>query len=152
MLISKMPGYQAGQRQYGYHTSAGSAYSNHAPESSWDQVHGQSIQPTFVPSDADDDLDDDNDFDPDDELDDDSSEPGSIRVDEDEDADFEESSFGDDDVFNEVGTEPVPGSSTKSPGSDTKTSGSGTKATKTGFAGEIPDSVEALDFDSFMIN
>ena len=172
MLISRMPGYQAGQRQYGYHTNAhGSSNSNYHSGSSWGQVQGQSIQPTFVPVDDEDsdDEDNDNDFDPDElpKVSSDPGEPGSIRVDEDsEDADFEESSFDGDDAFDDIeaeagsGSRSKPsgsgskssGSGSKSRGSKTKTSGSGTKAKKTGFAGQVPDSVESLDFRSFMVN
>jgi hypothetical protein len=161
MLISRMPGYQTGHGQYGHHSGLpASAYSDYSHGSSWDQGHAaQSIQPTFLPvddGDLDSDEDDDNDFETDDmpEVNSDPDEPGSIRVNEDsgEDADFEESSFGDDDVFDDFDADSDAGSMTKEPGSSTKGSGSGTKATKTGFSTAEPGGFDAMDLQSFMVN
>ena len=184
MLISRMPQYQTGHRQYGHHSILPhSSFSNHSG-SSWDQAPGQSIQPTFVPVDDefdDEDEEDDNDLDTS-GSESDLDEPRSIREDDiDENADFEESSFGDEDAFDDFdaesfdsetkpsgsGTKPS-GSGTKPSGSGTKPSGSGTKpsgsgsgskasgsktkASKTGFSREEPGSLKSLDFESFMVN
>ena len=173
-LISQQPGYQAAYHQYRNRnrpTDPGVPYSVYAPTSdanrNWNSGHGQSIQPTFVPvddedEDGEDEADDDNDFVADDDIPEvtsDPDEPGSIRVDEDseEDADFEESSFDDDGAFDEFDAEAGSGtkdsgSTLKRPGSDTETSGSGTKATKTGFSQPDPGSFEAMDFNSYLTN
>ena len=129
MLVSRMPQYQTGHHQYGNHSILPhSSFPNHSG-SSWDQGPGQSIQPTFVP--VDDEADNENDFKPADppSVTADSEEPGSIHVDEDldEDAGFEESSFGDQDAFDDIEAESF-GSESKSSGSDTKSSGSESKS------------------------
>ena len=131
MLISRMPQYQTGHHQYGNHSILPhSSFPNHSG-SSWDQGPGQSIQPTFVPVDDVDEADNENDFKPADppSVTADSEEPGSIHVDEDldEDAGFEESSFGDQDAFDDIEAESF-GSESKSSGSDTKSSGSESKS------------------------
>ncbi len=166
MLISKQPGHQTAQHQYHNHpTTPGVPYSVYAPTSgantNWDYGHGQgkSIQPTFVPSeDSDDENSDDNeteesdnnprngsggDFDTKD-LDDmpnitsDPKEPGSIRVSEDmddEDADFEESA-SDDDEFDD----------------QKEADDASVNATRAGYSRQAPESLESMDFRSFMVN
>jgi len=181
MLISKMPGYQDPRHsQYGnQYGHPNASYQNYSDHSNWDQDLTQSIEPTFIPTDADpneepDDEDDtSNDFDTGDSSDDD-SDFGS-----DENADFEDSSFDDDDAFDkedsafddfdsdfesEAGSSsktPEAGSGTKTSGSGTKSSGSGakasksgsgTKATKTGFSRLEPGSFDAMDLNSFIPN
>ncbi len=153
MLISKQPGYQSAHHQYYNHPiTQGVPYSVYAPTSgsqtNWNYGHGQaqSINPTFVPTDADTDQsedsssfgNDDNDFDPNDmpKISSDPDEPGSIRVDEDadEDPDFEDSSsddgFDGDDDYDDAGI----------------------NATKTGYVKRAPESLESLDFSSYLTN
>ena len=171
MLISQQPGYQEPQHQYGNRPNSGGVPASvYAPTSGTNSGgyygYGQSIRPTFVPSDDANDpvdetgeLDNNNDFDAGDasdpvdetgELDNDfdtsgiksdPNEPGSIRVDEEtgaEDADFEESSS--DDGFGDGFDD------------DKEFDDASVNATKAGYSRQSKESLEALDFRSFMVN